>query len=127
MTDNTSPKRESSAESASARITVPDFDEPCCDSPPFADEPPQDASAAFGAFMKQANAPGQIDGRSKKLMAIALSVSQRCRPCLEQHIVSALKQGITRGEIDEAAQLAISFAGCPSLMMYREVCKSLGL
>lgn len=79
----------------------------------------------FMDFMKQASREGLIDRRAKKLMAIALSVAQRCRPCLKVHLKAAIDMGISKGEIDEAANLAISFAGCPAMMLYNEVCKDL--
>jgi AhpD family alkylhydroperoxidase len=79
----------------------------------------------FGAFMKEVNKPGLIDQRAKKLMAIALSISEKCRPCLVIHIKSALSMGISKDEIDEAAWLAISFCGSPAMMFYKEVLQEL--
>jgi selenide, water dikinase len=96
----------------------------CCDQPGGAEA---SAGADFGAYLKAANEPGLIDKRAKKLMAIALSVAQRCRPCLATHMRSALAAGITKAEIDEAANLAVAFAGCPALMMYKEVCREVGV
>ena len=58
-------------------------------------------------------------------MAVALSISQRCKPCLKAHMKGALEMGITRAEIEEAAALAVAFAGAPSLMLYNEVCGEL--
>ena len=100
---------------------------PSCCSPKEASAPSVGGLATFGAFMAEANREGAIDRRGKKLMAIALSVSQRCRPCLVHHVKEALKMGIAKAEIDEAATLAVAFAGCPSMMMYKEVCMELGL
>ena len=88
----------------------------CCDSA---------APAVFRDFMKEANRPGLIDGRAKKLMAIALSISQRCEPCLAIHMRSAISMGISKSEIDEAANLAIAFGGCTAMMFYTEVCDKL--
>ena len=76
-------------------------------------------------FLKQANQPGLIDARSKKLIAIALSVAQRCEPCLQSHLKSARAMGITPAEIDEAAWLAIAFAGSPAMMLYREASREI--
>ena len=102
---------------------MPDTTQPdCCSQPPSDRSAEADTgSVTFAEFMKQANQPVLIDKRAKKLMAVALSVAQRCRPCLTIHIKGALAMGITRDEIDEAANLAIAFAGCPAMMMYREV------
>jgi AhpD family alkylhydroperoxidase len=100
----------------------------CCDPQPGdSGGPAIDPLAGFDEFMKQANMPGLIDKKNKKLMAIALSVSQGCRPCLVVHMKAAKAMGISKAEIDEAAALAISFAGCPALMLYREVASGLGL
>ncbi len=80
-----------------------------------------DSASLFADFLGHANQPGLIDGRSKKLMAIALSVAQRCKPCLVAHVKSAQAMGISKPEIDEAAWLGIAFAGSPAMMLYREV------
>ncbi len=99
----------------------------CCASPPSSDEKPTaNALGLFRDFMSAANRPGLIDARAKKLMAIALSVVQRCEPCLKSHMKSALAMGITRAEIDEAAQLAIAFGGCTAMMFYKDNCAKLG-
>lgn len=90
----------------------------CCDSIPDSGDSAPDY---FTAFMKSANMPGLIDARAKKLMAIALSVAQRCEPCLKIHFKSALGMGITVEEIDEAAHLAIAFGGCTAMMFYKEI------
>jgi selenide,water dikinase len=98
----------------------------CCDSPAAAGETGgTNALALFQDFMKEANKAGLIDGRSKKLMAIALSISQRCKPCLTIHIRGALKMGIPKPEIDEAANMAIAFGGCTAMMFYKETCNEL--
>ena len=106
----------------------------CCDSPPvFGPEAglePEDGQRAgdlFVTFMKKANQPGAIDARAKKLMAVALSIALRCETCLGNHIEGALAMGISRAEIDEAADLAVEFGGCPALMFYREACRELGI
>ncbi len=83
--------------------------------------PVGDGLALFRDFMAEANRPGLVDQRSKKLMAVALSISHRCRPCLKVHMTGALEQGIPLAELDEAAALAIAFGGCSAMMFYREV------
>lgn len=102
----------------------------CCDAPPAdldccgpadASAPAVDVMGLFTGFMKEANKPGLIDARNKKLMAIALSISQRCEPCLVIHMKGALAMGITIAEIDEVAGLAIAFGGCSAMMFYKEV------
>jgi len=98
----------------------------CCDAPPGVDDgTAAEALGVFNQFMKAANQPGLIDARAKKLMAIALSVVQRCEPCLKIHLRAALAMGISKAEIDEAANLAIAFGGCTAMMFYKDVCQEL--
>lgn len=80
-----------------------------------------DTERAFAAFVREANRPGRVDARGKRLMAVALSVAQKCEPCLKIHITKALEEGLSLDEIDEAAWLAISFCGSPAMMFYRDV------
>ncbi len=95
---------------------------PCCANPPELKEPAEsDALAQFQEFMKAVNRPGALGAREKKLVAIALSIALRCEPCLISHLRGARAQRIPQPEIDEAANLAISFGGCTALMFYREV------
>ena len=101
-------------------------EESCCSSTPeFDEDVTADSLAVFKDFMKQVSSDGLIDKRVKKLMAIALSVAQRCRPCLIIHIKSALSMGISKAEINEAANMAIAFSGCPAMTFYQEVCKEI--
>lgn len=71
-------------------------------------------------FLKSANAPGTLDARTKRLLAIALSVLARCEPCVNIHLRKALEMGLSQDEIDEAAWMAVSFGGSPTMMFYNE-------
>lgn len=121
-------------------ITAPTRDDfACCDCPPTFDGEPAAPAAdpggdngnadatlgMFREFMKEANRPGRIDQRNKKLMAIILSIAHHCEPCLRIHLQGALKMGIPREDIDEAANLAIAFGGCTAMMFYKEVLDTL--
>ena len=83
--------------------------------------------ALFQDFMKEANKPGRIDARNKRLMAIALSIAHHCHPCLKIHLQGAVSMGIPKEDLDEAAALAVSFGGCTAMMFYKEVCQELGI
>lgn len=105
----------------------------CCDMPPADADDDENTQpkrvedhsvenlALFKDFMKEVNKPGLIDAQNKKLMAIALSISQRCEPCLKIHLQTALQMGVSKEAIDEAAGLAIAFGGCSAMMFYQEV------
>ncbi len=83
------------------------------------------SSEAFKQFMKSVNTPGSLDARMKRLLNVALATAQRCEQCLQIHIEHALSEGISRGEIDEAAWLGISFAGAPAKLFYEETWREL--
>lgn len=78
----------------------------------------------FQEFMKAANAPGALDARTKRVIAIALSVLAKCEPCLKSHAAKAKKEGFSEEEIDEAAWMAIAFGGSPTMMFYNKIRKS---
>lgn len=75
----------------------------------------------FMEFLKSAAAPGALDARIKRAIAIALSVLSKCEPCVKIHIQKAKAEGFTQEEIDEAAWLAIAFGGSPTMMFYNGV------
>jgi len=77
----------------------------------------------YHEFLKSAGAPGALDARTKKAIAIALSVLARCEPCVKSHVKKAREMGFSQAEIDEAAWLAISFGGSPTMMFYNETKK----
>ncbi|MCU0963054.1 MAG: selenide, water dikinase SelD [Pirellulaceae bacterium] len=83
-----------------------------------------DTQQKFFDFLKSANQPAALDARTKRLIAIALSVLSRCEPCVKSHVQKALKEGLSPAEIDEAAWMAISFGGTPTMMFYQETRKS---
>jgi AhpD family alkylhydroperoxidase len=77
----------------------------------------------FHDFLKSANAPGALDARTKRAVAIALSVLARCEPCVKSHVKKARDEGFSQEEIDEAAWMAISFGGSPTMMFYNQTKK----
>ena len=74
----------------------------------------------FRGFLDAANSPGALGARTKRAMAIALSVLARCTPCLKYHVGKAREEGFSPEEIDEAAWMAIAFGGSPTMMFYRD-------
>lgn len=77
----------------------------------------------FQEFLAAAAAPGALDGKTKRAIAIALSVLARCEPCVKSHIKKARDLGFSQEEIDEAAWLGISFGGSPTMMFYNALRK----
>jgi AhpD family alkylhydroperoxidase len=71
--------------------------------------------------MKAVSAPGALDGRTKKLIALALSVAQRCEPCVHINTQGAKAAGADEAQIAEAVALGIAFGGAPTAMFYNQV------
>ena len=98
----------------------------CCDEKePAKDLPPaavaEETPDKFRAFLEAANGPGTSAHRTKRAMAIALSVLARCGPCVKYHIRKAKDEGFSPAEIDEAAWMAIAFGRSPAMMFYNEI------
>lgn len=97
----------------------------CCTAPSQAPAgtglPAPAANDAFRAFMAAVNAPGAIDAKHKKLMALALSVAQRCQPCVTLNAQAAREAGASEPELAEAVSLGIAFGGAPTAMFYQTI------
>lgn len=85
------------------------------------DLPPSAGVAAFAAYMKAVSAPGALDGKTKKLIALALSVAQRCEPCVEINARGAREAGASEEQLGEAVALGIAFGGAPTAMAYNKL------
>ena len=101
----------------------------CCSSAAATTDPSSTAGAsleAFGKLMTSAGADGVIDAKTKELMAFALVVQGRCKPCFAFHYKRALSLGITEAQLDEAAWLATAIGGAVVRMFYLEMKQSVG-
>lgn len=70
--------------------------------------------ASFNNFVGEVLKDGKLDLKTKELISIAISVYSRCEYCIVGHAYNALKAGLTKEEILEAATVAIAFGGGPS-------------
>ncbi len=87
-------------------------------------ETARESERQFHDFSQAAAAPGALDGKTKRAIAIALSVMARCEPCVKSHIQKAREMGFSQEQIDEAAWVAISFGGSPAMVFYNGVRKA---
>jgi selenide,water dikinase len=129
------PRATPRAKGPAAPQPAPDETEECCMEPVGREEccAPEHATATntgagsagtkqkFQAFLGAANAPGELDAYTKRIVAIALSILAKCEPCARMHIAKARQMGISQGEIEEAAWLAISFGGSPLMLFYESL------
>jgi AhpD family alkylhydroperoxidase len=74
----------------------------------------------FKEFITDCFKPGVLDRRQKELMAVAATVAVRCIPCVAHHANNAIKAGVTRDEVLEAATIGVEVGGGPSLVVVRD-------
>ena len=82
---------------------------------------PPHAADAFNRYSAAVNAPGALDAKAKKLIAIALAVVTKCELCVKLMTVAARKAGATDEEIGEAVALGISFGGASVNVFYQQL------
>ena len=66
---------------------------------------------AFGVLREEATKDGVLSAKTKRLMMVAVSVAQRCEPCIRTHVKAAVEMGVSRAEILEATGISILMAG----------------
>ena len=75
-----------------------------------------DTLRGFSALAQAAGRDGALDGKTKELIAMALSVAARCDPCLGYHAQALVKLGATRAEVEEMLGMCVYMGGGPALM-----------
>jgi len=70
----------------------------------------------FGEMARAAHGGNALDDKTKELVALAISVSIRCAPCIAYHTQGAIKQGASREAIAETLAMAIYMGAGPSVM-----------
>ena len=79
----------------------------------------------YDAFSNKVSAPGNLDKKTKELVAIACSVVADCVPCIEWHYGQAIAAGANREEIAEALAIAMSVAAGSKRAKYGPVIRKL--
>jgi AhpD family alkylhydroperoxidase len=70
-----------------------------------------DAWAGFVAMHQAAIADGEVPGRLKEVVALAISVVKRCDGCIAYHAKAAAKAGATAAEVAEILGVALLMDG----------------
>lgn len=68
----------------------------------------------FAQLADSAKKGGVLDEKTKELIAVAISVAQRCDGCIGFHTRGAVRAGATREEFLEMIGVAIMMGGGPS-------------
>ena len=86
---------------------------------PFRKSQP-DTMRGFSQLAQAAMADGVVSSKHKELIALGISVSQRCSGCIGFHIKALIKLGTTRAELEETLGVCVYMGGGPSLMYASE-------
>jgi AhpD family alkylhydroperoxidase len=70
----------------------------------------------FQKFLVATEKPSVLDAKTKELINIALSICAQCEWCIAVHVKGAFARGANRGEIIDAASMAVLMHGGPALM-----------
>lgn len=75
-----------------------------------------ETSRAFGALGKAVKEGGALDFKTKEFVALGISISIRCEPCISLHVEALIKVGATREELSDVLAMAIQMGGGPAMM-----------
>ncbi|MER2606279.1 MAG: carboxymuconolactone decarboxylase family protein [Siculibacillus sp.] len=75
-----------------------------------------EAMKGFSQLAQGSLKAGALDTKTKELIAVGISVSVRCDPCIAFHAKAARAAGATREEIMETVATAIYMGAGPSYM-----------
>ncbi len=78
---------------------------------PFMDEMLPETAKAFGKMREAIFEGGNLDRKTKELIAVACSVLMRCQYCVNVHSQRAIDHGADKKEIAEAIAVAMFIAG----------------
>lgn|SRR5574340_818223 len=56
---------------------------------------------------------GFVPAKYKLLAALAISIAIRCEPCIRAYVQKAAEKGISKEELIEFLEVAITMQGCP--------------
>ena len=73
-----------------------------------------DVYTGFAALHRAAFAPGELDVRTKELIALAIGVVEGCDGCIASHAQAAARAGATKQEAAEAIGVTFLMKGGPA-------------
>ena len=67
----------------------------------------------YAELSRAAMAEGELTGATKELLALVIAITRECDGCIVSHTRGAVRNGVTRQQIAEAAGVAIMMNGGP--------------
>lgn len=84
-----------------------------------------DVARGFGAMFSAIMKDGALSVRDKELIALGISITMRCEPCIYSHVEKCLKAGATREQIIEAAGVGVVMQGGPAYVYMPKVIEAI--
>lgn len=84
-----------------------------------------DTMQGFMNLHKAASADGELNTKTKELIALAIAITVRCNGCIAFHVHDALEAGASRKEILETVAVAVLMGGGPSVVYGTEAMDAL--
>ncbi|WP_171185182.1 carboxymuconolactone decarboxylase family protein [Ruegeria sp. HKCCC2117] len=75
-----------------------------------------ETTRAFGTLGKVVKEGGTLDYKTKEFIALGMSVTLRCEPCISLHTEALVKVGATRDEVSDVLAMTIQMGGGPAMM-----------
>ena len=72
-----------------------------------------DVYRGYAQLHSAALAPGELDVRTKELIALAIAVTRECDGCIAAHAQGAARAGATEAQVAEALGVAVLMNGGP--------------
>jgi len=72
-----------------------------------------DVLRGYADLSRAAMAEGELSGATKELMALVIAITRECDGCIVSHTRGAVRLGVTRQQVAEAAGVAIMMNGGP--------------
>ena len=80
---------------------------------------------AFQGLFTATMGEGNLDVKTKELIALAVGLAVRCEPCVYLHVQKCLAAGAAREEILEAAAVVVMMQGGPGYTKIPEILHAL--
>lgn len=85
-----------------------------------------DVMKSFAEMSRAAHGGAALDGATKELIALAISVATRCEPCIAYHAEGAVKAGASQAQIAETLAMAVYMGAGPSVMYAAKALEAVG-
>ncbi|SIO39918.1 alkylhydroperoxidase AhpD family core domain-containing protein [Rhodovulum sp. ES.010] len=75
-----------------------------------------DATRAFSGLGKAVKEGGELDFKTKEMIAMGMAITLRCEACIVLHMEALVRVGATREEVGDVLSMAIQMGGGPAMM-----------